>query len=463
MFFTYFHAVLMKKIKTWIYRVKFQLIAILFIWISIFFVIKQEKKWNYDSSIASDVAGYYGYLPAQFIQHDLRLNYFHDSLMVHRWQFWPVFTPEGHRVIKYTMGMSYLYLPMFATAHWYAKIKGYSADGYSKPYQRNMQYSAWFYLFFGLWFLWKYLEQFFSKLAIAITLMLITFGTNLFYYLTWEPGFPHAFDFTLFAILLYTSHRHAISPSLRKLAVITLVLCLLTLIRPVNFLAVFVFFFPNRISFSEVKSRFAYLLSKKISFIIIGIIGIAVFLPQLLYWKYVTGNWTFYTYGNETFDFTNPQFINGLFSYKKGWLIYSPLFLFLVPGFYFLYKKNRHLFWNLLVFTFVYMYVIWSWWAWYYGGCFGNRAMIDIYALLAIPLVAFIDWLISAKIYWRFLLVLPLTFVVWLNLFQTYQYKHGIIHWNGMDKETYWKVFGKEFLTEEELKFCQERWIQNDK
>jgi hypothetical protein len=32
---------------------------------------------------------------------------------------------------------------------------------------------------------------------------------------------------------------------------------------------------------------------------------------------------------------------------------------------------------------------------------------------------------------------------VYLNLVQTYQYKEYILHWIEMDKEAYWKVFGK--------------------
>jgi hypothetical protein len=33
-------------------------------------------------------------------------------------------------------------------------------------------------------------------------------------------------------------------------------------------------------------------------------------------------------------------------------------------------------------------------------------------------------------------------FVV-LNIFQTYQYSMGLIHWSRMSKEFYWRVFGK--------------------
>lgn len=451
----------MKRIGSWLYRIRFQLCVILFIWVGLFQQIQQDKRWEANDTIRNDVAGYYSYLPVYFIRNDLRMNYYHDSLAVHKWEHAPFNSPEGKRYIKYTMGMAYLYAPFFAMATVYAKAKDYPVNGFSKPYQRFLQFSSWFYLLFGLWFLWKYLEYYFNRMAVALTLLLVVFGTNLFYYVTAEAAMPHAYNFTLFAILLYTCHRHALSPGLKKFALIVLLLCLLTLIRPINLLMGFFFFFPHRISIAELKSRLAYVFTLKVILIALAIATL-VFLPQLMYWKYVTGYWIFYTYLGETFDFTNPHIINGLFSYKKGWLVYSPLFVFLLPGFYFLYHKSSQLCWSILLFFAVYVYVVFSWWAWAYGGCFGARAMIDIYPVLALPLAAFLHWLMNKRIIYKILLVLPLVFIVYLNIFQTEQYKQGRIHWNGMSKETYWMVFGREDFTDEEVKYLKKKWAEHD-
>lgn len=453
----------MKKLKTWIYRVRLQLVTVLFIWITLFLIIKSEKKWMFESCIESDVTGYYGYLPALFVHHDLQLNYYRDSLLVHRWQFFPETDAEGHRYFKYTMGMSYLYLPVFAMATAYANISGYPVDGYSKPYQRYIQFSSWMYIVLGLWFLWKYLAFFFSRVTVALTLLLVVFGTNLFYYITGEAALPHAFDFTLYALLMYFSHAQALFPSMKKMVVIGLVFSLLVLIRPVNLLAGFVFCLPYITGVASWKNQWTFLVKKKITFILFFLVAAVVILPQLFYWKYVTGHWLLYTYGQETFDFAHPHMIDGLISYRKGWLVYTPLWLLLIPGFYFLYKKNARLGISIFLFFVLYLYVVFSWQTWYYGGSFGCRAMVDIYALLCIPLAALLQELVRWWVYYKIFFVILVVGFIHLNFFQTYQYKHKIIHWSAMDKETYWLVFGKESVTKQEWHHLQEKWAMNEK
>jgi hypothetical protein len=45
-----------------------------------------------------------------------------------------------------------------------------------------------------------------------------------------------------------------------------------------------------------------------------------------------------------------------------------------------------------------------------------------------------------------------LVFVVWLNLFQTWQFNHRILDRGRMTKAYYWKIFGKTSVTEEDRK-----------
>jgi hypothetical protein len=42
----------------------------------------------------------------------------------------------------------------------------------------------------------------------------------------------------------------------------------------------------------------------------------------------------YYSYAGESFDFLHPQIIRGLFGWKNGWLPYTPVMIFSLPGIY---------------------------------------------------------------------------------------------------------------------------------
>ena len=85
--------------------------------------------------------------------------------------------------------------------------------------------------------------------------------------------------------------------------------------------------------------------------------------------------------------------------------------------------------------------MILSWWSWWYGGSYGLRAFIDSYALLIIPLAAFIDYFYAVMKKRAVVLIIASLFI-FHGVFQTFQYYYGAIHWDSMTKEAYWDSFG---------------------
>lgn len=78
------------------------------------------------------------------------------------------------------------------------------------------------------------------------------------------------------------------------------------------------------------------------------------------------------------------------------------------------------------------------------------RALLEMMAPLSIPLACFWQTIWQAKQRLvRSTIAIAILFIA-LNLFQTFQYRRGYIHWDSMTKEAYWFVFGKTALTEEE-------------
>jgi hypothetical protein len=175
------------------------------------------------------------------------------------------------------------------------------------------------------------------------------------------------------------------------------------------------------------------------------LMSIVVWLPQMIYWKYVTGQYLFFSYGEKgKFFFDQPQVLNVLLSYRKGWLIYTPVMILAVSGFFFLWKANRKLFWPVLLYFLVNLYVVSSWGLWWYGGSFGMRALIDAYGVYSLALAAFSAWIFNhrSRIFQLAYFVVLAVFV-YHNIFEIRQYHSGAIHYVSMTKEAYWDSFGR--------------------
>jgi hypothetical protein len=183
---------------------------------------------------------------------------------------------------------------------------------------------------------------------------------------------------------------------------------------------------------------------------------ILVWIPQFLYWHKITGSYFYFSYGDRAwFFFNDPQIINVLFSYRKGWLLYTPVMLFSLIGIPFLIKYWKEAFLPVLVFTMLNIYIISSWCFWWYGGSYGLRALIDSYGILAFPFAAFVKWLLEQKILVKTIVLFLFLFFISHNIFQIAQFRNGAIHYISMTKKAYWESFGKLKPTPQFYKFLE--------
>lgn len=403
-----------------------------------------QSPWRYTKVIDWDVTSYYGYLPAFFIHNDLTLSFTEQSeenFMANH-QFWPEIAPNGGKVIKTTMGMAFLYSPFFGIAHLEAKLFNLKQDGFSYSYHKWIHFAGIFYLVIGLIFLRKVLLCFFSEVVSGISIFIIICCTNALYYSTFQTAMPHIIDFSLLSIFLYLSIKWMSYPTLSKTVLLGMISGLMVLIRPTNILF---FLFPlllNITKFSDLKTRLFFFLHEWKKLLILALISFVIILPQLIYWKMITGSFIFNSYVGESFFWTNPHILEGLFSYRKGWLVYSPIMIFSVFGFILLYFKKKYLFWSVFPFFTLNIYVLFCWWSWWYGGGYGMRSMIDCYPLLSFPLAAIIGYILKMKKPFMIGFGVLVLLAFKLNLTQIEQYKHAVVHWDGMTKEAYWASFG---------------------
>ncbi|MBK9285944.1 MAG: hypothetical protein IPM51_16735 [Sphingobacteriaceae bacterium] len=402
-----------------------------------------HSRWQKNDVLDHDVGFYYSYLPAHFYFHDLSLNFIHKPEYKHYYKLfsYPHVTPQRNYVIKSTMGMSITYLPFFITGHYFAKLLGYPMTGYSTPYQIAIQFSSLFWLLVGLIYLYKSLIQFFSEKETGIAIFVFIFGTNVFYYTTIGAGMTHITDFGIASAFIYFCLQWHRSPTFKYALLIGLTIGLLTLIRPINIIFVLFFLLFSHSAKESIQLKLKRFWLHKEKLALIAFMGILVFLPQLLYWKKQTGHYFFNSYIGEPFYFANPEIINGLFSFRKGWLIYTPMLFFALGGFYVLYKNGKSLFYPILLITGIYIYVVFSWWCWWYGGSFGQRALIEIYPFLIFPFCMFISKMHAFQKGAKLISISLILFFLILNLFQSMQAKWNIIHFDSMTKEAYWDAF----------------------
>lgn len=396
--------------------------------------------WNQENRvIRSDINRYYAHLPAVFIYQDITLKFYSDDPGSLGPQAYPTKLPNGNYVLMTTYGTALCYLPFFLIAHLLAPLLGYPADGFSVPYHFAIQMSSWFFLIIGLVFMRKLLKKYFKDWIVAVVIFATVIGTNMLWYVTGEAGMSHTYSFSLIAIFLYLMDTWLEQPTLWKTICLGLVIGLITLIRPTNALIGLVLIFWKVSNFKDLKNRFFWFLQRWYYVLPVLLFAFLVWVPQLLMWKTVTGNYFYYSYpDNQGFYFNDPELFNNLLSWRKGWLIYMPVMGFMLIGIGLLYKVKRDFFWPLLLYFLAVWYVLSSWWSWGFGGGLSIRAYIDSYAVFAVAMAGFLTWLFrQRKRYIKIVLMVVFVFTVWNGAFNNARYFYGSIHYDGMTKRTY--------------------------
>ena len=104
------------------------------------------------------------------------------------------------------------------------------------------------------------------------------------------------------------------------------------------------------------------------------------------------------------------------------------------------------------------IYFLSCWWDYGFGGGLGNRAMVQSYTSLAFPLAAFFGWFFNLfknknlKYIPHVISITCLVFCIKLNLLMTKQFCNTILHWSGMNKETYWWIWGRDSFTNDDYR-----------
>jgi hypothetical protein len=235
-----------------------------------------------------------------------------------------------------------------------------------------------------------------------------------------------------------------------------LFLGLVFITRPVNILVAIVPLFWQVYNWTSLRERLRFWVMQWKNVLLAIASFFVVASLQLGYWKYTTGQWLYYSYQGERFNFMRPHVWEGLFSYQKGWLLYTPMVLVAFLALLYYWFKDRRTATTLIIFFVVMIYVVFCWEGWWYGGGFSARALIETLPLLSVPLAFIVSLVYQGRALLKQVsFSAVIAFLIVLNMFQSYQYAIGTIHYMMMNEAFYWRVFGKVKATSEDYKLLK--------
>ncbi len=387
---------------------------------------------NAKNTFYGDAFGYYIYLPSTVIHHNIKTPFNTPDKNISdgiKWCFGVIKgaqNEKGFYLNQYTYGIALMESPFFFLAHGYEKIKGMDANGFSETYNILIKTGTLVYALLGLIITYKILRRYFNATLSLLGIDGIFLCTNLFWFAIFQSGMAHVPLFFLYALLIWLTIKLHAAPKTILFMGLGLVAGVITLIRPTDIICLLIPLLYEVNNKAAITSKIAFLKQHKIAIGYMIIAFIIPIIPQLLYWKAITGGLVAYSYGDQSFNFRDPKIIEGLFYFSNGWFPYSPIMIFSIVGLAF-YKQLLKWEWCIIILFSLYVYIIYSWYCYYYINGLGSRPMIHLYPLLAIPLTAFFKYISERTWIVKTSFITLCLFFIAMNLCYSIQQVSGVI------------------------------------
>lgn len=376
-----------------------------------------QNDWR--SFLWADQAGYYIYLPAHFIydwnpakvpaeyEAGTGLGFHLDSL---------------HQTIqtKYSIGTAIMQSPFFLIAHAYTWLTAGEMSGFSANYIHSIMIAGIVWGCLGLFWLFGFLEKRVGEGVALFTIGGLWLGTGLIYYHSENSGMSHIYSFALFSLLLNYLDRMQVF-SIGRAFVLGCVIALIVLVRPtglIGCISIILILFPEKWAvWKSVLRKPVFICSTVLAFFFL-------LLPQLFYWKYASGSWLNYSYGNESFsNLWHPEIVKFWFSPNNGLFPYGPLWVLIVFSLGIGSWKGKYSARLGLILFLGISYLFSSWHIWFFGCGFGSRNLVEYLVVFALP---FAEWMRNVFLKKRIILQFGLILMVMsfsflsLKLFNSY-------------------------------------------
>jgi hypothetical protein len=401
-------------------------------------------------SMSWDAFGYYYYLPLAFLQDSMIIDslaevknifdQYNPSSTIYQFTA----TDNGKFIVLYTAGQALLYLPFFLLGHLGALLFGFEPDGFSAPYDFAIRLGGVFYHTAGFYFIGKLLARRYSRKVVAISLIVLFFGTNELLTLQ-SPLNAHGSLIFLLSILFYSAEKYFSERKFSAVVAMAITFGIARLSRPTDIIAIIPIILWPWIMGKELKPEWNDILENHRKDLIIGAMIVAIIGSiQMLYWKYAGGSFIIDSYSNaaEGLDFFSPHTIPFLFGFKVGWFVYTPLMIFVMAYLISQIIKGDRAMKVVGVYLVIFIYLASSWTNYWYGGSFSQRAMVQSYVLISFALAGLIQWIFEINSTgYRRLAFTGIATLCLLNLWQSGQYMRSVFKPDTMTKEYYFAAF----------------------
>jgi len=422
-------------------------------------------------TFSSDAFTYYRYLPAIFIYNNdimaelpidkgIDTGIVMSSKKVQDWQ-----APQTGKVVNpYTYGVAFMEMPFFFIAHTIEKIRNAPANGYSATYDYLIKTAELFYALMGLILVYKILKNYFTPTQSFLGVIAIFSGTNLFWFTLIQGGMSHVPLFFLYALLIYLVIELHKQPKTVTFFATGFIAGLITIIRPSDILCLLIPLLYNVYNKETVLQKIEFIKENLFKMVCFALAFFIPIIPQLIYWKAVSGSYLYYSYGRQSFNWLHPRIIEGLFYFSNGWLPYSPVMIFSIAGFA-LFGRYKKWAWCTWVIFLLYIYIIYSWYCYNYINGYGSRPMIHLYPLLALPLTAFIQFISGKRFFVRAFIGVLCVFFISLNIGFCRLQATGMLKSEESNIAYNFQVFFRNHLTYNDLVVCdvKERQPEHNK
>jgi hypothetical protein len=376
---------------------------------------KNTALTDFHNEVSGDKGGYMVYLPAAFC-YNFEARQFPKGMDATVGKGFNLNLATNTVETKYPYGTALLQAPFWGVAQWLGPDK----SGFSLAVRKAIDVAGVTYFVVGLVLLFATLRRHFSGPAVLLTLALLVWGTNLWYYAIIETGMSHVYSFFAFALLLWLVSRGSTAGagqpprSWWEVLAIAGALALISVLRPINVvLALPLLLWP-----ASPAAGWPQQLRKLADWRTAVALAVAMFvfwLPQLLYYKYARGSYFVYSYGQEGFPYAlSPRLAEVWFAPNNGAFLYNPLLvLVLLPGLWLL--RRRSGWWSglaaLVWLAASYLYA--AWWAYTLGCGYAGRGFVELYPVLAWPLAALAENILVRR---RWLVAGLCMVLVWYNM-----------------------------------------------
>lgn len=342
--------------------------------------------------IISDARGYYVYLPSVIIDGDLE---FSNQIQAHKE---PLLLEErgaeSFALNKYPIGMALTLLPIFLVAHTltlaaHALIgqAWLTPDGYSFLYQFLVVAGVMATGVATMTMIDRIIVRCFgvdSRIACAAILVYWS-GSHYLYYFFREPLMVHIVSTFWVVLVIYLGEKVVSQIRWWHYPFLTFGLSMAVVCRPTN-LAILAPVLAH-----QLHGIYRHRQSPKVMWgLPLSVFGLLPVFLQMLTWRMMVGQYLFYSYQNEGFNWTRPMLLSTLFSSRHGLFFWSPILLFAAwGGIWYTCRRGgtRNPLWQSLVIGGIFLWYLNSaWYEWWFGHAFGARAFLEISCLFVVSL-----------------------------------------------------------------------------